>query len=125
MVTWFLIILGIVGIFILYKLVSVKHRKVRFSMILVLFIITFLLTSFYIVSMMNNVDMTTLNGFLTGVKVYSIWVYSGVSNLGSATGYFSAVSTNSTENKTTQTNSEIVNKTVSGTKNLMKPKPLK
>lgn len=124
MISWFIIILGIFGLVMLYKLVSVKHRKVRFSMVLVLFLFLFFIGSLYFVSIKNNVDMTTLDGFFNGMKVYGLWLFSGFSDMGSSvTGYFSAVD-NSTNNSVVKTG-DIVNNTIDSTKNLMRPRALK
>lgn len=144
MVSWFLIIIGtLVGLFIVYMLSTSKHhrRRPRVTMILLLIAILFLVSTIYLVSKANKVDMTTVSGFSDGMKVYSIWLFQGFNNLRSISGYAVAMDwkgNNSTANTSavktinqTKIDSSVKNITVTdkpvpvSTKNKMVPKPLK
>ncbi|MBR9705113.1 hypothetical protein GOV12_06895 [Candidatus Pacearchaeota archaeon] len=134
MATWFILLLAVLGIIILYKLVTFKHRKTRKSLIIFLIIIGIFLASFYFVSKDRGVDMTTMKGFGDGFKEYGIWIYNGIAGLGSVTGNFAGVDTNKT-NKTVETlrkvsssagdvAKDVVKEGAKKTKSLMVPKKI-
>jgi hypothetical protein len=125
MVSWFIIILAAIGVFIVYKLVTYKHRRPRIFMIILLIIILLFVGSLYLVSKANNVDMTNISGFMDGMKTYGMWIVSKVTNMGSMTGYFVVADSNLTKNTKTGNLTKNANNINKSTTLGMKPKPLK
>ncbi|MEM0465582.1 MAG: hypothetical protein QXW97_02675 [Candidatus Pacearchaeota archaeon] len=106
-------------------------------MVIFLILIILFVSTLYLVTKANNVDMTTLSGFGNGMKIYGIWILNQFSGIKSITGNAvnldwakvnlkdtKPISNNITSNNN-QANIEAKTNISNSTKNLMKPKPLK
>jgi hypothetical protein len=112
-VNWFIIILIIAGVLLVIKILHLRHLKHRIFSVFIVFILLFLIGSIYFVSKQNNIDMTTVNGFGTGMKIYAGWLLSSFQNIKTITGYAIGLDWSS-KNKTISLNNSLVN----GNKNI-------
>jgi hypothetical protein len=87
MFNWFIIIVVILVLIVLSKVSHMKHAKHKWVLILTIVVVGFLIVSIYFVSKANNVDMTTMEGFSTGMKIYAGWAIASFNNINSLTGY--------------------------------------
>lgn len=83
MLNWIIIVLLVVVGIIAIKMNHLRHRI--FIIILILIALFFYVTLTF-VSNKNNVDLTTMNGFMNGVKVYGGWLVHNFQNIRSLTG---------------------------------------
>jgi hypothetical protein len=106
MISWVIIgLLVVVGLVLL----KFKHFRHRLTIVFLIFLVVFLYTTISIVNRTNSLDLTTTEGFLSSVKVYTGWLAHGFDNLKSITG-------NAVKMDWTSTNSTFVNKTISSVK---------
>jgi len=83
MISWIVIvILVLVGIFAI-KMNHLRHRI--FIILLVLFAL-FLYLSITLITVQNELDLSSTKGFLNGIKVYGGWVAHSFTNLKALTG---------------------------------------
>ena len=54
---------------------------------IIIILLTFIVISMYFVAKANNIDMTTVNGFSKGMKVYAGWLIQSFQNIKALTGY--------------------------------------
>lgn len=103
MISWMIIgLLVVVGLILL----KFKHFKHRITLVFLIFLIVFLYTTISLVNKTNNLDLTTTEGFLSSVKVYTGWLAHGFGNLKVITG-------NAVKMDWASTNATFTNKTVS------------
>jgi len=87
MINWFIIIVVVLVIFVLFKISHLKHSRHKFTLIAIILILAFFLTSLYFVTKANNIDITTLSGLSNGMQVYAGWLLNSFSNIKALTGY--------------------------------------
>jgi len=134
MINWILIIILVLAGFLIIRFLFSRHAKHRFMMTAILVIVLLLISTFYFVSSMNNVDITTISGFGNGMKLYGGWLINSFDNIKILTGDVVGLNWRTT-NKTLFNNSNIslidsgkkagevvVNATVTTVGNLVKPK---
>jgi len=79
MVNWVFIVLIIIAVFLFFKITSFRYEKWWTYSIGILLI--FILFSFFNVMRTNNIDLNSVDGFLSGAKAYAYWLV----NLGKTT----------------------------------------
>lgn len=83
MISWIVVVvLIVVGIFA----IKLNHLKHRFFIILLVLLALFLYSSMNLVTNENDVDLTSVDGIFSAVKVYTGWLANGVSNVKDLTG---------------------------------------
>jgi energy-coupling factor transporter transmembrane protein EcfT len=83
MISWIvIIILIVIGIFAI-KLNHIKHRLFIISLVL---LALFLYSTMYLVTTQNEADLTSIDGILSTVKVYTGWLANGFNNFKEITG---------------------------------------
>ena len=87
MINWFIIIFIVFAIIVLFKVKHMKHSNRKFSIMIIIILLTFIVISMYFVAKANNIDMTTVNGFSKGMKVYAGWLIQSFQNIKALTGY--------------------------------------
>lgn len=86
MISWFIIILIIAGILVLMKIGHIKHSRHKIGLMIFVILLLFFISSIYFVAAINHVDMTTLNGFGNGMKIYTGWLLNTFDNIKTLTG---------------------------------------
>lgn len=81
MISWFLIILIVAAVLVILKFLHFRHLKHRIVGIVIVLLVLFLVSTIYLVSNKNNVDMTTVSGFTSGMKVYGGWLAHSYQNV--------------------------------------------
>lgn len=87
MFNWFIIIVIVLVIIVLSKISHLKHTRHKLFLLVFIFLLAFFAISFYLVCRYNNIDMTTVNGFTAGMKVYGGWLSNSYQNIAVLTGY--------------------------------------
>ena len=83
MISWIVIVvLIVVGIFA----IKLNHLKHRFFIIALVMLALFLYSSMNLVTKQNDVDLTSVDGLFSAVKVYTGWLANGVNNVKDLTG---------------------------------------
>ena len=83
MISWIVVVvLIVVGIFA----IKLNHLKHRFFIILLVLLALLLYSSMNLVTNENDVDLTSVDGIFSAVKVYTGWLANGVSNVKDLTG---------------------------------------
>ena len=83
MISWIIIVVFIVAGIVLIKM---NHFKHRIWIILVVLLVLFLYSTFYIVNTQNKLDFTSFNGFVSSMKIYGAWLTNGFYNFKSLSG---------------------------------------
>lgn len=86
MINWFIIILIIAGILVLMKISHIKHSRHKLGLMIFIVLLLFFIASIYFVAATNHVDMTTVSGFGTGMKIYGGWLVNSFDNIRTLTG---------------------------------------
>ena len=86
MINWFIIILIIAGILVLMKISHIKHSRHKISLMIFVVLLLFFISSIYFVAVINHMDMTTINGFGNGMKIYAGWLLNSFDNIKILTG---------------------------------------
>jgi len=82
--TWAIVILIIGIVFLVMKLAS---KKQEVAVKIVLFGFIFLMLTIGYVYVTYDADISTYDGTVSAIKVYSLWLKHAFSNIGSTTGY--------------------------------------
>tara|TARA_B100000315_G_C14302592_1_gene462525 strand:+ start:50 stop:352 length:303 start_codon:yes stop_codon:yes gene_type:complete len=83
MISWIvIIILIVIGIFAI-KLNHIKHRLFIISLVL---LALFLYSTMHLVTTQNEVDLTSIDGIISTVKVYTGWLANSFNNFKEITG---------------------------------------
>lgn len=83
MISWIVIVvLIVVGIFA----IKLNHLKHRFFIIMLVLLALFLYSTMNLVTTENDIDVTSIDGALSSVKVYAGWLANGFSNVKELTG---------------------------------------
>src|SRR3989344_4734273 len=72
MVNWVFIVIILLAVFLFFKITSFRYEKWWTYSIGILFI--FILFSFFNVVKSNEINLNTLEGFLSGLKSYALWL---------------------------------------------------
>ena len=96
MVNFVAIGIVIVFVFLFFKITSFRYERWWTYLIAVLMI--FLLFSFFSVAKNNDFKINTIDGFISGVKVYTSWLFGFGKNVARITGQVTAVDWNITRN---------------------------
>jgi len=83
MINWIIIIILIVVGILAVKMNHLKHRA--FIIAIILMALFFYLTLTFVTSK-NNVNLSTYDGFINGMKIYGGWLANGFGNLKEITG---------------------------------------
>jgi len=86
-----------------------SHAKHRFKLTVILVIVLLLISTFYFVVSINNVDATTINGLGKGMKVYGIWLVSVFNNVKAVTGDVIGMDWRATNGTIGESNSSSIN----------------
>lgn len=86
MINWFIIILIVAGILVLMKVSHLKHSRHKLTLMIFVILLLFFIASLYFVAIANHIDMTTVNGFGIGMKVYAGWLLNSFNNIKVLTG---------------------------------------
>ena len=87
MISWFVVVLVLVGVLVIIKLLHLRHFKHKIFSIFLVLIILFFVSTLYYVSYKNHLDLTTVNGFSNGMSIYAGWILNGFQNVKTVTGY--------------------------------------
>jgi hypothetical protein len=83
MISWIVIVvLIVVGIFA----IKLNHLKHRFFIILLVMIALFLYSTMNLVTTENEIDLASVDGIFSAVKVYTGWLANGIGNVKDLTG---------------------------------------
>ncbi len=96
MISWVVVGLIVLVVFIFFKITSFRYERWWTYLIGILLIL--LLFSFFSVARANNIQVNTLQGFVSGVKSYSLWLVSFGTNAVHVTGQVTNVNWNITQN---------------------------
>jgi len=83
---WFIIIVGIVAIFLVSKLIHFKHLKYKITAILLILLFFFAYLTIAKVISDNSINIKTASGVFQATKVYFSWLGMAFNNLRSLTG---------------------------------------
>jgi hypothetical protein len=83
MVSWVIIIILVIAGIISIKMNHLRHRV--FIIILIMIALFFYITMTFVTNK-NEVDLTTYDGFVKGMKIYGGWLANGFSNIKALTG---------------------------------------
>lgn len=86
MINWIIIIIIVLVAFLIIRTLFSRHARHRLVTTIVILVIVFLIGTFYFVTYKNNIDITSVNGFMTGAKVYGIWLVGAFGNVKALTG---------------------------------------
>ena len=81
--TWIIVIAAVLGILFIAKLSHLKHK---FSMIFLVLFVLLLYLSFAKVASIHSVDLGSVSGFASGMKVYLSWIGNAFDNMRVITG---------------------------------------
>jgi len=84
MVNWVFIGLVIVAIFLFFKITAFRYERWWTYSIAILII--FVLFSFFNVVRVNNIDLNSFEGFMSGAKAYAYWLVNFGKTTASITG---------------------------------------
>ncbi len=110
MINWFIIIFIVFAIIVLFKVTHIKHSRKKLSIIIIIILLTFIVVSMYFVAKENDIDMTTVNGFSAGIKVYAGWLLNSFQNVKTLTGYAIGLDWSS-KNKSISNDAGLIDKT--------------
>ncbi|MEK6915258.1 MAG: hypothetical protein AABW89_01800 [Nanoarchaeota archaeon] len=99
MVNWIFILLVIIAVFIFFKITSFRYERWWTYSIAILLI--FVLFSFFNVVRSNDIDLNSLEGFVSAVKAYTYWVVNFGQTASSITGKAGFFDWNATKNAST------------------------
>ena len=91
-----------VAVFVLLKYSSIRYERIWTYVLASLLI--FVLFTFFSVMSYNNIEVSSFDGFISGVKVYNTWLFAWAKNTASITG--NAIKTDWTGNFTNPTGSK-------------------
>ena len=100
MVNWVVITVIIIAVVLFYKFTAFRYE--RFWTYLIAIVMIFVLFTFFTVVKKNDIDISSVGGFLSGVKFYGSWALSFGKHAASITGNVAKVdwAGNFTDNKT-------------------------
>ncbi|MGV8142772.1 MAG: hypothetical protein ACP5NS_04015 [Candidatus Pacearchaeota archaeon] len=98
MVSWIVIGIIVVFIFIFFKITSFRYERWWTYLIAILMI--FLLFSFFSVVKRNELVLNSPEGFISSAKVYTSWLFGFGKNVARITGQVTAIDWNATQNST-------------------------
>ena len=96
MVAWIAIGLIVLAVFVFFKITSFRYE--RWWTYLIGILLIFVLFSFFSVTKANDIQVNTFQGFVSGVKAYSLWVVSFGKNAAQVTGQVANIDWNVTQN---------------------------
>lgn len=96
MVSWVVIGIIVVAVFIFFKVTSFRYE--RWWTYLIAVVLIFLLFSFFSVVRTNNIALQSPQGFISGIKVYSVWLVGFGQDAVKFTGQVTSIDWNVTQN---------------------------
>ena len=87
MINWILIVVLVLAAFLIIRFMFSRHAKHRFMFTIIMSLILLFFFTFYFVSSVNNVDITSLKGIGQGFALYGVWIVHSFDNVRSMTGY--------------------------------------
>ena len=96
MVSWIAIVIIVVFVFLFFKITSFRYERWWTYLIAVLMI--FLLFSFFSVVKKNNLELSSPDGFLASMRVYTSWLFGFGKSVATVTGQITAIEWNATQN---------------------------
>jgi hypothetical protein len=98
MVNWIFIVIIIGFVFLFFKITSFRYE--RGWTYFIAFLMIFLLFSFFSVIKNNEIKINTVEGFILGIKAYSLWIIGFGKDATKITGQVTAIDWNVTKNAT-------------------------
>jgi len=86
MVSWLIIVVGILAIFVASKILHFNHWKHRLLTIALILLALFIYASFSAVVDSHNINMASAKGVFEASKVYVMWLGQAFTNFKSLTG---------------------------------------
>lgn len=83
---WWLIIVGVLAIFIVLKLIHFNHNRTKVTAVIVIIILLFIAGTFMVVVKTHNIDLKSASGVMSAGKVYVVWLGQAFSNVKALTG---------------------------------------
>jgi hypothetical protein len=85
-ISWIILIVAVLAIFIVSKFIHFRHIKHRITAIIIILLALFLYTSIAGVVNSHNIDLKTPSGVISAGRVYFLWLGQAFVNIKTITG---------------------------------------
>ena len=86
MVSWVIILIALIALFVISKFIHFRNLKHKVSAIIVILLLLFLISTFTGVVKDNSINLKTPSGVFEAGKLYFVWLGQAFDNIGAITG---------------------------------------